>query len=70
MGRNKNDAGARFECVSLGIEIDFIMKPVLRGICKYESMIDGSLSVYDVALMNAALDVYDENNYRIANNQQ
>jgi hypothetical protein len=29
--------------------------------CRYESLIDGTLSLFDVALMNDALDVLDEN---------
>lgn len=32
--------------------------------CKYESLIDGTLSLFDVALMNDALTVQDENEYR------
>ena len=40
------------------------MRPVLRGLCKYESLIDGTLSLADVALMNDALDVQDENERR------
>lgn len=60
MGTNQRDV----DCVSLGKDLDYIMKPVLRGICKYESMIDGTLSLYDVALMNAAIDVLDENTMR------
>ena len=42
----------------------FLLRPVLRGLCKYESLIDGTLSLADVALMNQALDVEDENNRR------
>lgn len=40
------------------------MRPVLRGLCQYESTIDGTLSLYDIALMNAAIDVLDENEAR------
>jgi len=32
--------------------------------CKYESLKDGTLSLYDVALMNDALDVLEENERR------
>jgi len=37
--------------------------------CKYESLIDGTIGLEDVALMNDALDVQDENEdrYREAN---
>lgn len=41
-----------------------MMRPVLRGLCKYESTIDGTLSLYDIALMNEALNVQDENEAR------
>lgn len=40
------------------------MRPVIRGMCKYESLTDGSLDLCDVALMNEALDVADTNAYR------
>jgi hypothetical protein len=37
---------------------------VLRGCIKYESLIDGTLDLSDVALLNDALDVQDENEAR------
>lgn len=37
------------------------MRPALEGVCKYESLKDGTLDLCDVALMNEALDVRDEN---------
>lgn len=40
------------------------MRPVARGLCRYESLKDGSLDLGDVALMNDALDVQDENERR------
>jgi hypothetical protein len=40
------------------------MRPVLRGCCRYESLIDGTLSLEDVARINLALDVTDENEAR------
>ncbi len=40
------------------------MRPVLRGLCPYPSLKDGSVSLEDVARMNAALDVQDENERR------
>lgn len=42
------------------------MRPVLRGCCRYESLIDGSLSLTDLARLNDALDVFDENARRLA----
>lgn len=40
------------------------MAPVLEGMCKYESLIDGTLSLLDVARMNEALEVKWENERR------
>lgn len=37
------------------------MRPVLRGLCKYESLKDGLLDLADVALMNDALNVQEDN---------
>lgn len=42
------------------------MRPVLRGACKYEGLIDGSLSLIDLARLNDAIDVFDENARRLA----
>lgn len=44
--------------------MDWIFRPVDRGYCKYESLIDGTLDLYDIALMNDAIDVRDENEIR------
>lgn len=41
-----------------------MLRPVLRGLCKYESLLDGTLALADVALLNDALDVDDENTRR------
>lgn len=45
--------------------VDFIMRPVLRGLCSYESLINGTLRMVDLARMNDALDVFDENDSRL-----
>lgn len=39
------------------------MRPVLAGMCRYESLLDGTLGIADVALMNDALDVRADNEY-------
>lgn len=44
--------------------MDYLMRPVLRGMCRYESLTDASLSLCDIALMNEALDAHDENAWR------
>ena len=45
------------------------MRPASEGMCLYESLVDGKLSLEDVARMNEALDVKAENErrYREAN---
>lgn len=40
------------------------MRPVLRGLCHYESLLTGLIGLLDVARMNDALDVSDENEAR------
>lgn len=47
--------------VTMPDDTDFIMRPVIEGMCKYESTIDGTLDLVDVARMNAALDVKSVN---------
>lgn len=43
---------------------DRLLRPCIEGMCRYESLKDGTLSLYDVALMNDALDARDENQSR------
>lgn len=38
-----------------------MLRPVARGMCKYESLLDGTLGLTDIALMNDYLDVQAEN---------
>lgn len=38
-----------------------VLRPVLAGLCKYESLIDGTLDLADIALMNDALAVRADN---------
>lgn len=44
---------------------DWLLRPVLRGMCQYESLLNGRLSLIDIAKMNEALDVEAENNFRM-----
>lgn len=37
------------------------MRPVLRGLCRLESLYDGTLGLEQIALANDALDVMDYN---------
>ena len=36
----------------------------MEGLCRYESLKDGSLDMCDIALMNEAIDVKNENERR------
>ena len=45
---------------------DWLMRPVVHGLCKYESLLDGSLSLEHIDEMNDALDVVDDNARRAA----
>ncbi|WP_354676784.1 DUF6889 family protein [Cupriavidus plantarum] len=40
---------------------DWLLAPVLEGMCKYESLLDGTLGLEDIALMNDALAVRADN---------
>ena len=53
--------------VSLPGGEDWILRPVMAGMCGYESLKDGTLDLADVALMNDALAVRDENEHRYSN---
>lgn len=48
----------------MGDEEDWVMRPVLEGLCNYESLMDGTLDLCDIARMNEALDVRIENERR------
>lgn len=53
------------EFVSMQDKSDWVLRPVLRGLCRYESVVDGTLSLFDIAVMNESLDVESENQRRI-----
>lgn len=42
----------------------WVMRPVVYGLCLYESLKNGTLSIEDVLKMNDALDVKEENERR------
>lgn len=50
-------------------EEDWLLRPVLEGLCKYESLKDCTLDLLDIAKMNESLDVKlaNERLYRKAN---
>lgn len=43
---------------------DWLMRPVLAGLCRYEALHDTRLTLEDFADMNEALDVQAENTRR------
>lgn len=43
---------------------DWLLRPVVKGMCRYESLKDGTLDLADIALMNDVLDVQAENERR------
>ena len=43
---------------------DWIMIPVLAGACRYESLLDGTLTLLDLAKMNEAIATQSENEIR------
>lgn len=44
--------------------MDWILRPVKAGWCRYESLKDGTLDLLDIATMNDGLDVQEENERR------
>lgn len=50
----------------------FLLRPIAAGMCRYESIKDGSLDLVDFKIMNNYLDVQAHNEqvaYDIANNK-
>ena len=43
---------------------DWILRPVIEGMCSYESLIDCKVDLEDIALMNEVLDIRAENEKR------
>lgn len=50
-------------------EEDWLLRPVLRGLCSYRDLKDCSIDLHDVAIMNEALDVEAENQHRLRSNE-
>ncbi len=45
---------------------DWLLRPVLEGMCRYESLTDKTLDLEDIARMNDVLDVRAENERRLS----
>ena len=57
-------SGPSFDPVSLSDGKDWLMRPAIEKMCRYESLKDGTLDLFDLAEMNDALDVKEENTRR------
>ncbi len=55
---------AGFNPLSMSSGEDWLMRPVLEGMCRYESLKDGSIDLLDLAKMNESLNVKSENERR------
>jgi hypothetical protein len=53
------------EFARMSNEEDFLYRPVLEGMMPEAALYDGSVSLYRIFLMNEALDVRAENEYRL-----
>lgn len=53
-----------YEQVSMADGLSWLLTPVRRGMCKMESLLDGSLDLSHVAMMNEAMVVEAENESR------
>lgn len=49
---------------------EWCLAPVHAGMCRYESLIDGTLSLHDIMRMNEFLSVRSENEARVADAQR
>lgn len=50
--------------------MDWLLRPAVCGMCRYESLKDGTLDLADIALMNDVLDVKAENETRYLNHHK
>jgi hypothetical protein len=60
----RGDDPLDFETAELPSGRSWLLRPVERGMCRYESLKDGTLDLADLALMNEALAVAAENESR------
>jgi len=50
-------------------EEDMLIRPILNGMCMYESLKNGTLDLLDITKMNEALDVQSANQNIIRNSK-
>lgn len=48
----------------MGSGEDWLFRPVARGMCRFESLKDGTIDLKDIADMNECLDIMYENESR------
>lgn len=58
-------ASSDIELLALPDDLDYLFRPVAVGWIKYESLVDGTLSLEDLADINQAIDAFDENRRRL-----
>jgi hypothetical protein len=51
--------------LSLASEEDWLWRPVRAGMCKAESIVDGTLDLEMIATLNEVLDIEQENQLRL-----
>ena len=51
--------------VSMPNNLDFALRPVSKGYITYDKLKDGSLTMYDLAILNDMIDVQNENEQRM-----
>lgn len=56
--------GPQVEYLGMVGEEDWLFRPVLRQLVRAESLLDGSVDLEYIALLNEAIDVEDENRRR------
>ncbi len=56
--------GVRYEPVTMPDEEGWLYRPVMRGLIRYESLLDGTVGMVDLAVLNDLIDVQDENDAR------
>lgn len=64
------NAGVEYDPVTLPDGMDYVMRPVIGGLCRYESLKDGTLTLYDIAIMHDAMNARDENAARARKAQE
>lgn len=50
--------------------MDWLLRPVVRGYCSFESLKNGTIDLEDVAVLNDAADLFDENQRRAEDAQK